>query len=59
VSVESGDSGGDGEVELVEIDVIAAPGEGVAVRGEGEAGDVAVGALGGVVAGDPGGGREG
>ena len=58
VGVEGGDAGGDGDVELVEVGVVAAPGEGLAVGGEDYAGDVFYGAGGAVVAGDPLGGGE-
>ena len=58
VGVEGGDAGGDGDVELVEVGVVAAPGEGLAVGGEDYAGDVFDGAGGAVVAGDPLGGGE-
>ncbi len=57
--MEGGDAGGDGDVELVEVGVVAAPGEGLAVGGEDDAGDVVDGAGGAVVAGDPLGGGEG
>ena len=59
VGVEGGDAGGDGDVELVEVVVVAAPGEGLAVGGEDDAGDVVDGAGGAVVAGDPLGRGEG
>ena len=59
VRVEGGDAGGDGDVELVEVDVVATPGEGLAVGGEDDAGDLADGAGGAVVAGDPLGRGEG
>ena len=47
------------DVELVEVDVVAAPGQGLAVGGEDDAGDVVDGAGGAVVAGDPLGRGEG
>ena len=59
VGVEGGDSGRDGDVEFEEVFVVAAPGEGLAVGGEDDAGDVVDGAGGAVVAGDPLGGGEG
>ena len=59
VGVEGGDAGGDGDVELVEVFVVAAPGEDFAVGGEDDAGDVVDGAGGAMVAGDPLGGGEG
>src|ERR1700722_3782598 len=42
-------------MELVQIHVVALPGNGLAIRGEDDAGDVALDELLGVVAGDPGG----
>jgi hypothetical protein len=51
--VDAGDAGRDVDVELVEVDVVAAPGEGVAVGREEDAGDGVRLAGGGVVAGDP------
>ena len=53
MGVESGDAFGDGEVELVEVDVVAAPLEGLAVGGEDDAGDFVDGAGGAMVAGNP------
>ncbi len=53
VGVERGDAGGDGDVELVEVFVVATPGEDFAVGGEDDAGDVVDGAGGAMVAGDP------
>ena len=49
----------DGEVELVEVDVVAAPGKDGSVGGEDDSGDLVYGAGGAVVAGDPLGGGEG
>lgn len=53
VGVEGGDTFGDGEVELVEIDVVATPGKNMAVGGEDYAGDVFDRAGGAMVAGYP------
>ena len=53
VGVEGGDAGGDGDVELVEVLVVATPGENLAVRGEDDAGDLVDGAGGAMVAGNP------
>ncbi len=44
---------GNREMELVEIDIVAAPGKGLAVDGEDDAGDVVDGAGGAVIAGNP------
>ena len=57
--MKAGDASGDVEVELVEIGVVAAPGEGFAVGGEDDACDVVGGAGGAVVAGNPLGGGKG
>jgi len=51
--VEGGDAGGDGDVEFVEVLVVATPGKDLAVGGEDDAGDVVDGAGGTVVAGNP------
>jgi len=51
--VQRGNAGGDGDVVLVEVLLVASPGERLAVRGEDDAGDVADGACGAMVAGDP------
>ena len=59
MGVEGGDAGGDGEMELVEVLVVAAPGKDLAVGGEDDAGDLIDGAGGAVVAGDPLGRGEG
>jgi hypothetical protein len=59
VGVEGGDAGGDGEVELVEVGVVAAPRKDLAVGGEDDAGDVIDWAGGAVVARDPLGSGEG
>ncbi len=59
VGVQGGHAGGDGDVELVEVLVVAAPGQDLTVGGEDDAGDVIDGAGGAVVAGDPLGGDEG
>jgi hypothetical protein len=59
VGVEGGDAGGDGDVELVEVFIVATPGEDLAVGGEDDAGDVVDGAGGAMVAGDPLGRGEG
>ena len=58
VSVDGGDAFGDGDVELIEVGIVAAPGEdelfaGGANCGEDYAGDVVHGPGGAVVAGDP------
>ena len=53
VSVQSGDAVGHGDVELVEVFIVASPGKDFAVGGEDDAGDVVDGAGGAVVAGDP------
>ena len=53
VGVEGGDAGGNGDVELVEVFVVATPGEDLAVGGEDDAGDVVDGAGGAMVAGNP------
>ena len=59
MGVEGGDAFGDGDVELVEVGVVATPVEGLAVGGEDDAGDVGDGAGGAMVAGDRLGGDEG
>jgi hypothetical protein len=59
MGVEGGDAGWDGDVELVEVFLVAAPGEDLAVGGEDDAGDLVDGAGGAVVAGDPLGRGEG
>ena len=59
VGVQGGDAGGDGDVELVEVFVVATPGEDFAVGGEDDAGDVVDWAGGAMVAGNPLGGGEG
>ena len=59
VCVEGSDSGGHGDVELVEVFLVAAPGKNFAVGGEDNAGDVVDGAGGAMVAGDPLGRGEG
>jgi hypothetical protein len=53
VGVERGDSGGDGDVELVEVFIVAAPGEDLSVGGEDDSGYLVDGAGGAVVAGNP------
>jgi hypothetical protein len=53
VGVEGGDAGGDGDVELVEIFIVATPAEDLAVGGEDDAGDLVDRAGGAMVAGDP------
>ena len=58
VRVQRGDALRDGHVELVEVFVIAAPGECLAVRGEDDSGNVVDRAGGPMVAGDPLGRRE-
>ncbi len=51
--VQSGYAGGNVEVELVHIDVVATPGQRFAVGGEDDSGDVADRAGGAMVAGNP------
>ena len=53
VGVKGGDAGGNGDVELVEVFVVATPRENLAVGGEDDAGDVVDGAGGAMVAGNP------
>ncbi len=57
--MEGGDAGRNGDVELVEIDIVATPGEGLAVGGEDYAGDGVDGTGGAMVAGNPLRGGEG
>ena len=51
--MEGGNAGGDCDVELVEVFVIATPGEDLAVGGEDDAGDLVDWAGGAMVAGNP------
>jgi hypothetical protein len=53
VGVEGGDALGDGNVELIEVFIVATPGENFAVRGEDDAGYLVDGAGGAMVAGNP------
>src|ERR1700733_472694 len=59
MSVKSGDAIRNGDVEFVQVFIVAAPGENLAVGGEDDAGDVVDGAGGAVVARDPLGGGKG
>lgn len=53
MGVKGSDAGGDGDVELVEVFVVATPGKDLAVSCEDDAGDLVDGACGAMVAGDP------
>ena len=57
--MQVGDAGRDDDVELVEVGLIAGPGDDLAVGGEDDAGNLVDRAGGTVVAGDPLGGGEG
>src|SRR5438067_3834773 len=53
VRVQGGDSGWNGYVKLVQVFIVAAPGDNLAVGGEDHSGDLVDGAGGAMVAGNP------
>jgi hypothetical protein len=53
VGVESSDSGWDGDVELIQVFIVATPGKKLAVGSEDDSGDLVDGAGGAMVSGNP------